>query len=80
LITGGEILVAGSASQLLRYRFSSLSDEAPSKHAIASASVYGMDVHPTTACTLVCGAGGVIELLSSYGTRIGAIFPTGFDD
>ncbi|GAX80536.1 hypothetical protein CEUSTIGMA_g7974.t1 [Chlamydomonas eustigma] len=80
MITGGEILVAGSASQLLRYRFSSLSDEAPSKHALASASVYGMDVHPITGTTLLCGAGGVIELLSSYGTRIGAIFPTGFDD
>jgi|LauGreDrversion2_5_1035112.scaffolds.fasta_scaffold256879_2 hypothetical protein len=69
----GDILVAGAASALLRYRFSTIDIDPPAKYPMpAIRSAYGIDIHPSTRVTAVSGAGGV-ELLSGYGVRLGVL-------
>jgi hypothetical protein len=78
-VVPGEILVAGSGPQLLRYRFSAL-DLEPEAHPVdAIRSVYGLQVQSGTGTIVAAGAGGV-ELLSSHGARLGAVWHTSAED
>ena len=75
----GEILVAGSAPSLLRYRFSAL-DAEPTQHAaLSTRSTFGMAVHPTVGSIALCGAGG-LDLVSAHGARLGAVWHTAAED